>query len=425
MEVADASSWIQAITMAVDAGAERPVELVLPAAGDVPELAARLSAPQALVRVFPHVDSATSSLIAGLARPVQGLFWSSPGQERFDAPAMVEVDGKSCAGPTVNLVGIHITPDWVASSLATPTGLLVGCAERRAWLRETRGADDLAHFVVDLGWDPGRLALADLELTHEQYVGGDIASAITVRLEDLDLSVVETSGACRVSFMNLGREIVHGITLRHIEGELLDRIGPYPLAETVEIGFTINGEEQAPIVRASSQPAPTLDQRTERAREIAADLQHMLRSAAQARIIADRQTAVARLAAYLEGARGELCILDRYFGQSVNDWRLLDNVPVPVRVLTGKLEKDPSRHLVLPRLGRHVQARYRPNAALHERVYFWDGGGIVVGGSPTTFGQAPVRMTRMPPTEVDEWRVLFEAEWKSPLYNPVPSFDQD
>ena len=44
-----------------------------------------------------------------------------------------------------------------------------------------------------------------------------------------------------VSFMNLGRGISHGITLRHIEGELLDRTGPYPLAETVKIGLTING----------------------------------------------------------------------------------------------------------------------------------------------------------------------------------------
>jgi hypothetical protein len=57
--------------------------------------------------------------------------------------------------------------------------------------------------------------------------------------------------------------------------------------------------------------------------------------------------------------------------------------------------------------------------------YFWNAGGIVVGGSPTTFGYAAVRMTRMPPTEIDEWRVLFEAESNSPLYKPVPSPDQD
>ena len=188
---------------------------------------------------------------------------------------------------------------------------------------------------------------------------------------------------------------------------------------------TTNGQEQTPSVSTSSQPAPTLEQRTERAREIALDLQHILRSAAQARIIADRQTAIAQLTAHLEGARGELCILDRYFGQSVNDWHLLDNVPVPVRVLTGKLEKGPSRSLLIPNLGPRVQARYRSHSALHEPVYFWDAGGIVVGGSPTTFGQAPVRMTRTPPTEVDEWRVLFEAEWNSPLYKPVPSLPPD
>ena len=79
LEMADASEWLQAVTTAVDAAAEGPVELSLPATGDIPGLAAILSAPQALVRVFPHVDSATNSLIAGLARPVQGLLWSSPG----------------------------------------------------------------------------------------------------------------------------------------------------------------------------------------------------------------------------------------------------------------------------------------------------------------------------------------------------------
>jgi hypothetical protein len=57
---------------------------------------------------------------------------------------------------------------------------------------------------------------------------------------------------------------------------------------------------------------------------------------------------------------------------------------------------------------------------LHERVYLWDGGGLGVGGSPSTFGQSPVRFTRLSVAEVEEWRRIFEAEWSSPLYTEVP-----
>jgi hypothetical protein len=136
-------------------------------------------------------------------------------------------------------------------------------------------------------------------------------------------------------------------------------------------------------------------------------------------MIADKATAVARLIGHLEGAHDELCILDRFFGQHLEEWRLLDTVPVPIRVLTGKLEKDPSGGVAVPTFGANVTVRYRRKAPIPERIYFWSGGGIALGGSPSTFGESPLRITRLRDADIAEWRQIFEAEWRSPLYTAL------
>ena len=57
---------------------------------------------------------------------------------------------------------------------------------------------------------------------------------------------------------------------------------------------------------------------------------------------------------------------------------------------------------------------------MHERFYVWEGGGLSVGGSPTTFGQAPVRIQRLRPADAERCRDEFEQLWGSPLFKPVP-----
>jgi hypothetical protein len=316
--------------------------------------------------------------------------------------------------PSRDLIGVHVTPEGVVPGSATPVGLLVGRAERRAWIRESRGTGDFDSFLVDLGWDPTRISLADLELTHEELLQGEMVSATRVRLEDLDTSTVDALGVCSVALPSVGRRVAHGVSLHTVDGELLDRTGPYPLVERIEMKITANGSELPPVVSGVSDPLPALDERMKRSAEVARDIEAVIRNGAQARIIADRGEALARLTAFLAGARGELLVLDRYFGQDINDWRLLDGVPVPVKVLTGKVAGT------APTIAAHVEARFRPKAPLHERVYLWDGGGLSVGGSPTTFGQAPIRIARLRRAEVAEWRTVFEAEWQSPLYSDIP-----
>ena len=415
----EAEAWLHTGVASIRTVDRDPVPVAFPAVGAVPALSAELSAPAALLLVIPRVDSATSSLLANLGRPAQAMLWRGGPGDRLEVPDIVEIDGQWCAGPTRNLTGIHITPADVPPQLSTARGLLVGRATRRAWIQEGKGERRFEHFNVDLAWDPTLVALADLELIHDQYVEDDLTSSVGVRLDDFDLGAVERIGKCRVSLMSLGRGVRHGLILRTVDGELLDRSGPYPLVERMTMGMTINGEEQQPVVLGETAAPESIERLSERARAIEADVRQVLQLGAQARIIADRTTALARLVDHLKGAVGELCILDRYFGQHLDEWRLLDTVPVPVRVLTGKVETDSTGAPATRTLGAHVAVRFRKKAPIHERIYFWDGGGIVLGGSPSSFGQSPLRITRLRPAEVAEWRSLFEVEWQSPLYSTL------
>lgn len=411
IELPQADRWLAHLTEAVEAATAEPATVKLDGVHPVPALSAMLRAPKALLRALPGVDAPAGSLLAGLGRPAQALLWADESAGRFPAPQSVEVADQTSFLPSLDLTGIHVAPEgWTE----TPRGLLVGRAERRAWLREGRGDGKFESFLVDLGWDPGRISLPDLELTHEELLDGELVLDSRLRLEDLDTRKVDDLGLCTITLPTVGRSVAHSVALRIVDGELLDRSGPYPLVERAQIDITVNGDELPPVVTGISDPPPELDERMQRAAQIATELESVVRNGVQARMIADRQLALDRLTDLLKTARGELLVLDRYFGQSGEDWRLLDDVPVPVRVLCAKLEKD---HV--PAIAAHVSARVRPKAALHERIYVWDGSGLSVGGSPTTFGQGPVRITRLRQAEVDEWRTIFEVEWKSPLYRDV------
>jgi hypothetical protein len=383
--------------------------------GEVPPLLAEVQPPRMLLRVVPEVDSPVSSLIAGLARPVDALLFPGGGRQGFPELQFADVDGVRSFLPATDLAGIHVTKPGMPAELSTACGVLVGRAERRAWIIECRGTGDFEQFRIDLGWDPHRIDLSQLELLHEELLDRDLAAAARIRLEDLDLEAVREQGEATVLVPTIGRSVRHRVTLSTVDGEVLDISGPYPIAERVSVSVSVGDKPLPPIVTGVTSPPPGLDERLERREAIERDIRALVHNAAQSRVIAERETGWQRLVDLLSRARGELLVQDRYFGQDVEDWRLLDAVPVPTRVLTGKIAEE-----IVPVIAPHVQARFRARAPLHERVYLWEGGGLIVGGSPTTFGQAPVSIMRMRVADVDVWRVLFEAQWASPLYHEVP-----
>jgi hypothetical protein len=312
--------------------------------------------------------------------------------------------------------GILVPSVGVPQAVPPPFGLFVGRLERQAWLIELAGhgpAFEARH--VYIGWDPDRVDLKDLVVELEQFVGDDLVSQLRAPLEDTVISEeVRTAGACITSLPTFGRGTSSRVSLTTRDGALLDRIGPHPLIEYIQIGLTTNGQEQAPIKIGSNSAPPGLEERAERQQQIAEQMAELASPRAAGRILVDRTAALKRLEQEASTAREELFVHDPFFGQDPADWCLLDGAKVPVRVLTAKIAKD------LPEIAGHVQARYRPKAPTHERFWIWRGGGVSLGGSPTTFGNSPVRIGRLTAADSDILRATFESLWTSEHFREVP-----
>lgn len=138
-------------------------------------------------------------------------------------------------------------------------------------------------FLVHLGWDSALIDPADLEVTHEELLDGELVHSTRLRLEDLDLSAIAGKDACTVRLPSVGRRVAHGVTLSTVDGELIDRSGPYPLVERVEMTLVVDGHEMPAIRSGDDEPLPGIERRTDRTRQIAADMRAVLASAAAAR----------------------------------------------------------------------------------------------------------------------------------------------
>ena len=389
-----------------------------PALHGLPAMSRSLGSPLMMLQVMPSVDSPASSLLVGVKRPVQGLIWAADERHAQVVPDRVELaGGRRSFVPATELAGIYVTSAEVPDELQTTQGVFVGRAERRAWLVESRGEESFEHYLIQIGWDPRRTDLSMLELTHVERLGLETVMSVRVALGDLG-AAPDVSGSRRVTVKvpTVGRSVTHEVLLHTLEGELLDRSGPYPIAELVSLSITVDGQEDLrPTVIGATGPPPPWQERAGRLGDIEADMTELLASAAQARILLDRQSARQRLVERLVAATGELLVHDPYFGRDADDWRLLDGVGIPTRVLTCKLAKDK-----LPRLPAHVTAKVRAKAPMHERIYLWDGGGVALGGSPTTFGNAPVRMEQLRLSDVKWWRDEFLRLWESEHFATIP-----
>lgn len=388
----------------------------LPAFGHVPALIATLAPPQAVIHVLPGTDSAAGTLAAALCRPLKGLLWREDDRAApVRLPDVVEVDGEMVVWPPHHLAGIHLTPESVEQRLQTPQGLLVGRAERRAWLGELRGTEDMDQLTVTLAWEPDRIDIAELELQLEEYLDdGELVHTARVVLEDLDTEEVHDTGFCRVQLPTLGAKLCHGVSLATREGELLDRRGPYPLVEQVTTEITINAQPLPPVVVGELRPTPVLAERLQTAAGIIKGLDQLQRTAAEGRILRQADEGRRRLLSQLQRrARVELMVFDPYFGQCESDWELLAEVKVPTRVITTKIAGDDAP------LPPHVEARLAPKKSLHDRLYLWRGGGMAIGGSLSTLGHAPLYLARLRPADAAAWGEHFEQRWHK-LTREVP-----
>ena len=56
---------------------------------------------------------------------------------------------------------------------------------------------------------------------------------------------------------------------------------------------------------------------------------------------------------------------------------------------------------------------------MHDRIYVWDRGGLVLGGSPSTLRKAPIWTSRLTAADATLHRERFERFWSSPYFTPL------
>lgn len=387
-----------------------------PASDGLPAFEVQVREPTSLIRILPGTDTPASSFLASAKRPAMGTLWAGAERPALLLPNMVNHDG-SWYDPVLCLLGMLVPSEGVPQAVPPPFGLFVGRLERRAWLSDLAGDGPAFEALqVYVGWDPSRIDLTNLAIDLEQFVDGELVNQLRAPLEDTSISdEVRQAGACITSLPTFGRGTASRVSLTTREGALLDRIGPHHLVESIHIGMTTNGHEQPPIVIGNQSPPPGLEERAARQQQVAEQVAGLASQGAEARQLVDRVAAEERLKLEISSARGQLLVHDPFFGQDPDDWRLLDDVAVPVRVLTAKIAKDST-----PTIAGHVQARYRPKAPMHDRFWIWRDGGFSLGGSPTTFGQSPVWIRRVSAADSDVMRSVFEGLWLSAHFRDIP-----
>jgi len=290
----------------------------------------------ALLNVFPHVDTPAAMLAAMAQRPLIG--WVHPLDGPSKAPDGLPPTGWEPAlghghfNATCLLVGISVDN---ADKIRPPHGLLVGRLRRRAWIARMHGAaPDLQTFDVHLRLDPKRISLWDLVLDLEETDDdGHLLGARRVRLADLDLP---QHGADQVvvKLPTLGPRVVRRLRLYDLDGILVDAAEHVHLLERINFTLSVAGGDSM-TTSIGDNSRPTLLRRLEAQDRSERQHRTLLEAGVPSRVVAAGDDGRALLTERLAAARGELLIYDAYFGKDDADWDLLRRVSVPVRVLTS------------------------------------------------------------------------------------------
>jgi hypothetical protein len=395
----------------------------LPAIGPLPAAHGRFAQPDSLLRIFPRLWTPAARLAGNAIRPLSGfLFATEQHAGAQTLPSDWDVAGRRILGGAMTALGISV-PDtaWTQRAPAAH-GLLVGRIERRAWFNDVRGGGDYELFELHLGWEPARCDLADLEVELEEWVGDEVAYARRLALGDIQLGDRQGADTAIVSLPTLGRGVAHSARLHDRDGALLDVTNRSKLIEqaSLTMQFSVAGSDDATeqTIKVGKAVTPTAAQRLERFDTVERQYRDLLEEGLAERIVTDPSTAIAVVRRQLEGARGELLVLDPYFGADPADWQVLAGISLPVRVLSGSKAQAPPTPMANVDARKLNRLRAR-TPGFHDRLYLWDGGGLSVGTSPSGLGKRDARLDRLGTVEAAGWRALFDAYWASGDYVPL------
>lgn len=371
-----------------------------PPAGN--DLFAPIGNPRRRVELFDGIaDGPQGDLVAGIGRPVHG--WLQP-LSPFTADDPMPASWALTLG-RLPLSGVHYVLGF-RSPAPRLTGVFVGAVVHPAWIRGVRGTPDrVGDFHVVVGLDPSRIAAWELVLDVEEAdTDGHLLAAHQLRFRDLKLPD-HGSESVTATVSSVGGRLVRRVRLHDLSGRLLDAVDNVRLLEQINLRINVmtSQKDRAASDIQLGRPAATVDAQ--------AHLDALARSAtamreAHAAGIPQRVNAgAAVLRDRLGAARGELLVVDRYFGKHASEWELLRNVQVPIRLLR-------TRYTTPPPTGLAIQVRQSDPSHFHDRYYLWEDGGLHVGASPSGIDKSAVYlMTALEPVVANHLTERFETWW--------------
>lgn len=383
---------------------------------------ASLGRADALLRLFPKVETGTSLLAAQAGRPLVG--WFHPEACEVDLRAgevsrEVRVDpGRQ--GFDLALLLLGLCPSS-SRGLAAPCGLLVGRLRRDAWIADVRGArPDLQTFDVQLRLDPAQTSLWELALDLEEMNDrGELISARRLRLADIELPAHGADNVT-VKMPTMGRRVTRRLRLYDAGGRLLDAAEDLRLVETIHLSVgPIGGQATSTVI--GDRTSPSLVRRLADLDRSEQEHAKMLQAGATGRVVTDQTSGRASIVSRLAAARGELLIFDPYFGDDADDWDVLRAVPCPIRVLTSRTVRTRPPAYLAGKVAVRGWSDGKRRPPFHDRGYLWDGAGISVGTSPSGLGQRLSVIDTLEPAVVALLRQNFESWWADGHAAPLPS----
>lgn len=318
LSVDEACSWLDELTRAREAW---PI-------GPIPRFTSELGPAVAPVRASAHLDTAASSFITQAVRPAIGFHFPGLAPDVEEVPLHWDAEGERLVNAPLAL-GLSLGTDTVG-------GLFLGRLERRAWMSRLRGGERLETFDVSIGFDPARVALDDLTVVLEEWVDEELVHAQQLHLERLDIEHVRGATAVTVSFPTLGTRIKRSVRLYDRSGTLLDASSPSYLLEQISLSVRVMGSDERTVTTIGDQPvAPTLVDRAASVQKVTGQYQELYAAGAETTLV-PAGNARALLANRLLGAPGGLVrIVDRYFGQDLEDWTMLASLSPQFEVITS------------------------------------------------------------------------------------------
>jgi hypothetical protein len=407
LSVEDAVQWLEACVDAEFA----------PPAGSLPEASATLAPAESLLQIFTGRETPASTLVAAVHRPVVGYLFPNAANATSTIPDQWQFGDRT----------IFAAPRWMLGFAATTNhplqnGLFVGRLQRQAWLMNISMSVDWRYLEVRVGLDSDHLYAADLEIDVQEFVGGEAVFSRRTRLDELALPDVAGANSLQLTLPSLSRGVKRMIQLYHRDGTLLDRTDPLGIVEQVivEATYTVPGAgSTTDTITVGEKREIPLVERLDEVTSARQGYRELLEEGLPGRVVQDRQTAERVIRDALEGAKGEILVLDPYFAAGdarfEDHWQLLAGLDVPVRVLTGR--KGVPSATPDPSVTGRKWTRGAP--PFHDRVYLWEGAGLSVGQSPDGFGGRIFRIDRFGDVEAAEWRRLFAVWWASPGSAPL------